>query len=261
MPPTYAVLGATGTVGNILLTHLFTTTSIHINAFIRSQAKLDVLSPDIVTSPRLTTYVGDITHSLAPLTDCLRSTTAAFLCCACSNNNPATTIAQDQARAVIAALNRIRADDPTAIVPRLIVLDSAETEARFCSNIPWLFQQVLFRANCFIYADLIAAAAILRKEEGWVDMIFVKSGGLSHDAPEGHRVSGEGPQQTWLSFGDLAAGMVECACKVEGRRWVGSSVTVVGRSGRGVGVEWRALGVLARGLLVSVVPALYDWLF
>ena len=261
MPPTYAILGATGTIGNILLTHLFTTTSININVFIRSQTKLDGLSPDITASPRLSTYLGDITHSLENLTDCLRSTTAAFLCCACSSNNPNTTVAQDQARAVIVALSRIRADDPGAIVPRLIVLDSAETEARFCINIPWPFHHLLFRANCFIYADLIAAAAILRKEGDWVDMIFVKSGGLSHDEPEGHRVSGEGPQQTWLSFRDLVAGMVECADEEEGRRWVGRSVTVVGQTGRGVGVEWRALGVLGRGLMVSVAPWLYGWLF
>lgn len=256
---TYAVLGATGMIGSACLQALFTSTDVSINCLVRSEAKLGRLTPEIASSSRVRIFQGDITN-IDVLTDCLVGTSAVFLCVACSHNTPGVRIAQDQVLSVAAALSRVRSSNPHQRLPRLLLLSSAEVEKvrHLNRNTPWLVCCFLYQCSSYVYEDLMLAETYLR-EQKWLNCVFVKPGGLSHDAPSGHKISEE-EQQTFLSLDDLATGMVELAEEHEGR-WDGKDVSVVSKTGKLAKVETRAIPGLLKGFVVHWFPWSYPWLF
>lgn len=274
MSPTYAILGATGqTGGSVLQVLAAERPDVRVNCLVRSRPKLERMYPDIVASPRVNVFEGQISDSPL-LTDCIRGTEAVFMCVASPDNKPHLRIARDQAEAVVAALEDLReeqqqqqpaegrgeksgAGTKTAL-PLLVMLSSAETdEARFCADIPWPVRRLLFTANWWVYTDLIAAERYLQERSGWVDVVFMKPGGISTDARRGHVLSTEG-SQTFVSFLDVAGGMVQCADE-GAARWAGGSVSVLSRGK--ARVEWSSGPVLLRNMVCTWVPWLYHWLF
>lgn len=276
-PTTYAILGATGQTGGSVLQVLATERpDVRINCLVRSRAKLERMYPDIVACPNVKIFEGQISD-IPLLTDCIRGTGAVFMCVASPDNKPHLRIARDQAEAVVAALEALRGAEQhqsahrgeknsgtakntgkTAPLPLLVMLSSAETdEARFCGDIPWAARRFLFAANWWVYTDLIAAERYLRERSGWVDVVFVKPGGISTDARRGHVLSTEG-SQTFVSFLDVAGGMVQCADE-GAARWAGGSVSVFSREK--AKVEWSSGPLLLRNMLCTWVPWLYPWLF
>lgn len=284
MPPTYAILGATGQTGGSVLQVLASERpDVNINCLVRSRPKLERMYPDIVAAKQqpsssssssrgVKVFEGQISD-VPLLTDCIRGTSAVFLCVASPDNKPHLRIARDQAESVVAALEALRAEQqkqpkhgekPGATVatktslPLLVMLSSAETdEARFCADIPWAARRFLFAANWWVYTDLIAAERYLRERSGWVNAVFVKPGGISTDARRGHVLSTEG-SQTFVSFLDVAGGMVQCAD--EGApRWAGGSVSVLSRGK--ARVELSSGPLLLRNMLCTWFPWLYPWLF
>lgn len=206
---------------------------------------------------RVSIFEGDLTAT-ETLQRCITGTNVVILCAAASSNTPGCRIAQDQAEAVITVLRNLRAQDPTMRVPKIVVLSSASTEKKFNDELPWLLELVLHKAAYYIYEDLEAAERYLRAESDWVSCVFVKPGGLSQDVARGHQISEE-RQQTFLSFKDLAGGMVEVAgAAVEGDRWDGKSVSVLSPGGKAK-VEWMVPIFLIRGWLIYLVPALYPY--
>lgn len=273
MPPTYAILGATGqTGGSVLQVLAAERPGVDIKCLVRSRPKLERMYPDIVASPsRVQVFEGQISD-VPLLTDCIRGASAVFLCVASPDNKPHLRIARDQAEAVVAALEALREEQqsapvqgekPGAVVtktplPLLVMLSSAETdEPRFCADLPWAARRLLFAANWWIYTDLIAAERYLRERSGWVDAVFVKPGGISTDARRGHVLSTTG-SQTFVSFLDVAGGMVQCADE-GAARWSGGSVSVLSRGK--ARVEWSSGPVLLRNMVCTWVPWLYPWLF
>ncbi|KAL1866359.1 hypothetical protein Daus18300_006823 [Diaporthe australafricana] len=282
MPTTYAILGATGQTGGSVLEVLTSERpDVHINCLVRSRAKLQRMYPDIVapqqqssssfpSSSKVQVFEGAISN-IPLLTDCIRGTSAVFMCVACPDNKPHLSIARDQAEAVVAALEALRTEQKkspqgTAAPPRLptlVMLSSAETdEDRFCRDIPWAVRRVLFAANWWVYTDLMAAEQYLRARAAalGVDAVFVKPGGISRDARRGHVLASD-RSQTFVSFLDVAGGMVECA-EVGGDgggRWAGGSVSVLSRGK--AKVEWSSGFLLLRNLLCTWLPGLYPWLF
>ncbi|KAG6355877.1 hypothetical protein INS49_015261 [Diaporthe citri] len=101
--------------------------------------------------------------------------------------------------------------------------------------------------------NLVAA----ERRSGWVDAVFVKPGGISTDSRRGHELSTEG-SQTFVSFLDVAGGMVQCADE-GAARWAGGSVSVLSRGK--ARVEWSSGPVLLRNMVCTWVPWLYPWLF
>ncbi|KAH8764882.1 hypothetical protein F5883DRAFT_421878 [Diaporthe sp. PMI_573] len=258
MSPTYAILGATGQTGGSVLQVLASERSdVHINCLVRSQSKLERMYPDIVTSTKqVEVFEGQISD-VPLLTDCIRGTSAVFLCVASPNNQPHLRIARDQAEAVVAALEALRAEHKKTPLPLLVMLSAAETdEARFCADLPWLARRFLFAANWWLYTDLIAAEKYLSERSELVDVVFVKPGGISTDRRRGHVLSAEG-SQTFVSFLDVAGGMVQCAEEGAGR-WAGESVSVLSEGK--ARVEWANGPVLLRNMLCTWVPWLYPWL-
>lgn len=139
----------------------------------------------------------------------------------------------------------------------LVMLSSAEAEIepKFSLGVPWLVRQILFAANYYIYVDLIEAENHLRSKE-WLRVVFVKPGGISHDVRRGHTLSEE-QQQTFVSYFDVAAGMVECA--ENGEKWSGKSVSVAS-TGKAK-MLWSAVPLLSKGLLIYLLPWSHSWLY
>ncbi|KAF3041357.1 hypothetical protein E8E12_008206 [Didymella heteroderae] len=252
----YAILGATGQVGGSILQALGEDTAKRINVLVRSRSKLEKSYPPVVSNNNIHVFEGSISD-IPTLASCLKETHAVFLCVAVTDNKPGLTVSVDAAQAVIKALQSLQARDRFFKPPRLVVLSSASLDTKFWRTVPNFVHSVMYAANSHIYDDLAHAEVFLRQHEDWLDMTFVMPGGLSHDVQQGHELSTE-RQQTFISFLDLAAGMIEVADA--DARWSGKHVSVVLKEGRKARIEWWATILLGKGLLYYVFPWLYQWL-
>lgn len=269
----YAILGATGQVGGTVLKALLekskTQSNNHsnqeIHVLVRSQTKLekqlqssDFASLDISSVKVFESEDISNVHNLAK---CIANTKAVFACVAAVNNQPGVTISQDTIKAVITALRQLK-DDSTyrGKLPRLVVLSSAEAEdvPHLSAGLPWLARKMLYSANSNVYNDLIAAEKLLRRESDWIDFTIMKPGGLSWDVARGHTLSFD-EQQTFISYADLVNGMVEVADE-ESTKYEGRNVSVLVPSGSAK-VAYENMPMLFKGILVSIFPFLYRWLF
>lgn len=259
--PSYAILGATGQVGSSILDtllHSSTTTpsnNIEIRAFVRSKQKLLAMRPALKSHPKTTIYEGQMTNT-ALLASCIQNTRAVFLCIAAIENVPACAVAQEQAHAVVAALENLKPAKP----PKLVILSSASLEPYLMVDLPAVFSVIMKAAASNVYADLRLAESYLRSNAPTgTELIFIKPGGLVHDTPVGHRLSTT-RQQTFLSFADLGAGMVEAADSDAGA-WddAKGNVSVV-PARDGTRIEWYVPWYLVKGLLFHFLPGLYPYL-
>lgn len=275
----YAILGATGQTGNAILQILTAQDPppSSINVLVRSRAKLERMTPSIAgdssssNKKRIHVYEGTITDT-ALLTACIRGTTAVFLTVATPDNKPYVRIAREQAEAVVTALETLRGggteseaeeeaneakeEKKQQTLPTLVMLSSSETEERLVQGIPWPVRKMLFLANYWVYTDLIAAEKYLRDRAEWIDAVYFKPGGISHDIQRGHALSTD-TSMTFVSFLDVAAGMVECA--EDGKAWSGKSVSVLSRGKAKIPLE--SMVLLTRNMLGTFFPTLYQWLF
>ncbi|GAB7355637.1 hypothetical protein MBLNU459_g6357t2 [Dothideomycetes sp. NU459] len=252
--PSYAVLGATGNTGQCLLQVLSQSPENHVRAYCRSKAKLQRLSPDICSNEKFKVYEGDLEDG-ALIAECISGTRAVFLAVAASENMPGCKIAQDTARVVVAALDTLdTTETPQQPPPRLVVLSSASLVDHLCRDLPRFVHRMLLTAMSHVYGDLRAAETFLRSKSDRISSTFVKPGGLSFDEQRGHQLSTE-RQQTFVSFMDVAAGMVEVA-EAEGDKWDMQNVSVLPTS-KNVKFEFMAVVWLSRGLLFHFFPSLY----
>ncbi|KAH6643232.1 hypothetical protein C7974DRAFT_119921 [Boeremia exigua] len=252
----YAILGATGQTGGSILKLLGENPKDKINVLVRSRSKLEKSYPPLSANNNIRVFEGSISDAFT-LAECLEGTKAVFLTVAVNVNAPNTSISLDTAKAVISALQALKETHPYVKPPRLVVLSSASLDDKFWDGAPEFVHKIMYSANAFIYDDLKRAEAYLRQYEDWLDMTFVMPGGLSHDVQKGHELSEE-KQQTFISFLDLAAGMIEVADADS--RWEGKHISVVLKGGRKANPEWWAPVVLGRGLLIYLFPWAYGWL-
>lgn len=233
--PTFAVLGATGSTGQALLNILLQSPKNTVNAYVRSKAKLQKLSPQYQGNKNLHLFEGALTN-VAVLADCI-SHTSAVLCVLGSNENePGIRVAQDAAHSIVAACCRLRTQDSNVTIPRIIFLTSATINPHLCRDLPFGARWALHTSFSYVYADLEQAEAYLALHKDWLDVTFIQPGGLIHDTPKGHALSLE-RQQTFLSYPDLAAGMIEVAtASGEEYSWKGVSVVPTSNDTK---VEWR----------------------
>ncbi|TKA81842.1 hypothetical protein B0A49_01072 [Cryomyces minteri] len=254
--PSYAVLGGTGNTGLSLLTILSTSPEIQINVYVRSRAKLLRLRPEVASNQNITVYEGDM-HEVPLIRACIAGTRAVFAVVAAGDNAPGTSIARESAHVIVSTMDELRTQDSSAPLPRVVFLSSASLSPHLCQNIPGFVQWLLHTACSNVYADLAAAEAYLRTQQSWMNVTFIQPGGLVHDAQKGHVLSVE-RQKTFLSFLDLAAGMVEVA-DTEGEQfdWVGVSVLPTAKD---VKTEWMVPVTLMKGILVHFFPWMYRFL-
>ncbi|KAI9843132.1 MAG: hypothetical protein M1837_006585 [Sclerophora amabilis] len=231
--PSYAVLGATINTGQSLMNVLLQSPDNEIHAYVHSESKLQRMSPDLCGLENVKIYQGSIQNSDV-ISECIAGTQAVFLAVAMSDNMPGCRVAQDTAQTVLRQPRRPPVLRPAALGPR---------DALACAS--------------NVYKDLLDAEKYLRAREDWISFTFIKPGGLVHDAQKGHELSTE-IQQSFLSFLDLAAGMVEVA-DTEGDRWDMKNVSVP-PTAPDVKFEWWAPVNLVKGLLCHFFPSAYPYL-
>lgn len=265
----YALLGATGQVGRSVLKVLLesstsTGTKKQINVLVRSRSRFEkqLQTHDFksLDHSAIETFEAADVSDVEILARCTRGTRAVFMCVALAKNMPGCTIAQDRVKAVIGALQKFREDGGAGKLPRLVILSSAEAEIEphFSKGIPRPTGPILYAANSNLYNDLIAAERYLRQHQDWVNFCIVKAGGLSWDIARGREVR-FGRQQTFISYADLAGGMLEVADE-ESDKYDGKNLSVVS-SGSGAKIEYSSGSLLLIGLMVHFFPALYSWVY
>lgn len=117
----------------------------------------------------------------------------------------------------------------------------------------------MLTAASHVYQDLRVTEALLRSNESWVDTIYIKPGGLSVDMSRGHQLTLD-EEDSFLSYLDLSAGMIEAVEDEEGR-YNGRNVGVVNAK-RGNGAKFprgTPLCILV-GLLRHYCPWLHPYL-
>jgi oxidoreductase AflX len=189
------------------------------------------------------------------LEKCISGTSAVFSCVATNENVPGCSIALDAAHSIIAALCRIRFKDPSAVLPRIVVLSALPVNEKLSQNMSPLVRNMLFLGEGNIYEDLRRAEKYYRLHSTWVSVTFVQPGGLSVDTPKGHVISTEKAAE-WLSYADLAAAMIEVADSDGKYDWMGITVLSKGKTR----FNSKAPSMLAQGILWSMMPWLYRFL-
>ncbi|KAI4123247.1 MAG: hypothetical protein LQ338_005359 [Usnochroma carphineum] len=251
--PTYAVLGATGATGSNILKLLIKNPQNTINVYARSRSKLLAQAPDIASNKSVKIFTGDLTDT-ALIASCLKNTDAIFSTVASNDNMPGTHIAQDTAQSIVVALMEIRMTEPKAKIPTIVWLSSASVNPHFYNQGPAFVHWLLANSFSYVYTDLAHAEKYLKMHQKWLKVVFIQPGGLVEDKQHGHALSLE-KQKTFLSYADLAAGMIEVAEK-GGYDW--QAVAVVPTT-NDTAIEWSVPGKMIKGLTFHFAPWMY-WL-
>jgi putative NADH-flavin reductase len=232
---TYAILGSTGNCGSALIQNLLQSPQNKIHAYCRNKAKLHRLLPQVVDNKQIQVFEGSI-YDVELMADCVRGTKAVFLVVTTNDNIPGCRISQDSAAAVIQALQKIKAESgPGLKLPKLALLSSATIDDHLARDMPSWFRPIMLAAASHVYADLRRTEEFLRSHTDWVSTIFIKPAGLSPDISRGHRLTLD-KEESFISYLDLSAGMIEAADDEEGR-YDGRNVGVVNKK-RGVGAKF-----------------------
>lgn len=259
MTITYAVLGSTGNCGSALIQNLLQSSRNKINAFCRNKAKLHRLLPEVVDNKQVHVFEGSI-YDVELIADCVRGTRAVFLVVTTNDNIPGCRVSQDCAVTVIQALQKIKVESgPGLKLPKLVLLSSATIDDHLARNMPGWFRPIMLAAASHVYADLRVTESFLRSQSDWVSTIFIKPAGLSVDVSRGHRLTLD-EEESFISYLDLSAGMIEAADDDESR-YDGRNVGVV-NARRGMGAKFpRGTPMcIMMGLLRHLFPYLHTYL-
>lgn len=246
--PTYAILGTTGKTGGSLLTLLLKDPDNTVNAYVRSKSKLYAQQPQLKDNKSVRVFEGAITD-IPLIASCIGDVGAVFVALGENENIPGMRIAQEAAQSVVAALVYARSTPHTTKVPKLVVLSSSSVNERVSANDPPFVHWMLMCALSNVYADLMHAENYYRLHKSWLTVTFMQPGGLVEDEQRGHKLSLD-HQKTFISYLDVAAGMIELA-QPGTHDWMGVSIVPTSPD---VKIERNAPGQLLRGLVWHVAP-------
>lgn len=218
----YAILGGTGNCGSALLTLLLRTTNARVNVYCRNKDKLIRLVPEVAGNKQVQVFTGSILD-VDLLAKAMSGCRAVFLTASTNDNIPGCHISQDLATTVIKALEHTKSN-VEATIPRLVLLSSATIDPWLSRKSPWV-NAIVWRSAWHVYRDLEMAEKILRANEDWVSCVYIKPGGLSVDEQHGHQLTLD-EEESFVSYLDIAAGMIEAADDREGR-WLNKNVGVI----------------------------------
>ena len=225
----YAILGSTGNCGSSIIQILLQSPNVKIHAYCRNKTKLIRLLPEVVESKKVEIFEGSI-NDVDLLASCVRGCRAVFLVVTTNDNIPGCHAGQDTAHGVIMALEKLKAEsDPALRMPRLVLLSSATIDDHLARNMPNWFRPIMLMAASHVYTDLRVTERFLRAQQDWVSTIFIKPAGLSADKQRGHKLTLD-EDESFISYLDLAAAMVEAADDPEGRYDM-QNVSVVNTNG------------------------------
>lgn len=253
--PTYAILGATGNCGTALLQNLLPSPENKIHAYCRNVAKLHKLVPQVIDNKQVHVFAGSITD-VDLMEACVRDTQAVFMVATTNDNVPGCHISQDSVATVIAALTKIKEKaSPGLKLPTLVLLSSATLDPHLSRTMPSWFLPIMLTAASYVYEDLRVAEKMMRAESSWLSSIFIKPAGLSPDIARGHRLTLD-EEESFISYLDLSAGMIEAAQASEGR-YEGRNVGVVNAQ-RGVGAKFPSGTPLC--IVMGLARHFFPWL-
>lgn len=252
---TYAVLGATGNCGTAILQLLLETTDTRIKAYCRNKEKLNCLVPATVNNERVEIFSGSILDADL-IGKAIYGCQTVFLTATTNDNVPGCHISQDLAHTVIEALKKTRSENAPSAIPKLVLLSSATIDPWISRKHPWV-NAVVRRSAWWVYRDLELAEEYLRSHQDWVSCIYIKPGGLSVDVQRGHRLTLD-DEESFVSYLDIAAGMIETAQDSEGR-WNNKNVGVVNANGKAKFPPGTPK-CIACGLLTYYFPFLHPYL-
>lgn len=252
---TYAILGSTGNCGSALIRNLLQSPQNKIHAYCRNQAKLQGLIPEVVDNKQVSIFAGSI-YDVDLMADCVRGTKAVFLVVTTNDNVPGCRVSQDSASTVIQALQKIKAESSPGIkLPKLVLLSSATIDDHLARHMPGWFRPIMLAAASHVYEDLRRTEKLLRSHEDWVSSIFMKPAGLSPDISRGHQLTLD-EEESFISYLDLSAGMIEAADDDDGR-YDGRNVCVVNQK-RGVGAKFPSGTPMC--ILMGLMRHFFPWM-
>jgi len=253
----YTIIGATGNCGSSLIQVLLQSSNAEVHAYCRNKAKLIRMMPEVLKNNRVRIFEGQV-DDVDLLAECIRGCRAVFLTATTNDNIPGCRVAQDSARGVIGALEKLKAEPgPGLITPKLVLLSSATIDEHLNRKMPMWFLPVMKRAASYVYKDLIVAERFLRAEQDWVSTIFIKPGGLAIDKQRGHKLSLD-EEESFIAYLDLAAAMVEAADDEDGCYDM-KNVSVVNTEG-GAAFPRGTPACILYGLLRHFFPWLHPYL-
>lgn len=249
--PTYAILGTTGKTGGSILTLLLKDPSNTVNAYVRSKPKLLSQSPGLEDNKSVRIFEGALTN-IDLIASCLSNVDAVFSTIGENENTPGTHMIQDSAHAIVAALCRNGPVKGGEKVPKIIFLSSCSVNPQMLAHEPKIAQWIVTTAFSNAYADLRLAMNYLRLHKSWLKVTFIQPGGLVEDEQKGHVLSLKESGSGFVSYLDLAAGMIEVA-QSDDYQWQGVSVVPTSKD---VKFEWKAPKQMVRGLIWHFLPSL-----
>jgi putative NADH-flavin reductase len=255
----YAILGSTGNCGSALIENLIQSPKNKIRAYCRNKAKLQRLLPQVTDNKQVEIIEGSI-YDVDVMVKCVRDTKAVFLTVTTNDNVPGCRVSQDCAATVIKALEKIKAESgPGLKLPKLVLLSSATIDDHLARDMPGWFRPIMLAAASHVYHDLMVTEKFLRSHSDWVSTIFIKPAGLSVDVQRGHTLTLD-EEESFISYLDLSAGMIEAAQDEEGR-YDGRNVGVVNKT-RGVGAKFPrgTPKCILMGLMRHFFPFLHPYL-
>ncbi|KAI1810480.1 putative NAD-dependent epimerase/dehydratase [Poronia punctata] len=259
--PTYAVLGSTGNCGSALIRNLLDQSPENrINAYCRNKGKLYRVVPEVVDNKNVAVFEGSFTDDKL-MDDCLRGTKAVFMAVTSNDNVPGIRLNTDTALAVIRTLYRLRSEigESKYVPPKLVLLSACCFDDHLARNMPKWFRPIMLRAASNVYLDLQRAEDVLRSHDQWVKSIFIKPAGLSPDIARGHQLTFD-EEESFVSYMDLANGMIEAATDEEGR-FDGRNVGVVNKvRGQGARFPGGTPKCIALGFVRHFCPWLHPYL-
>jgi NAD(P)H-binding len=254
---TYAILGATGNCGTALIDNLLRNPTAHVRAYCRNKNKLINAVPQLVDNKRVEIFEGNI-HDVNLLAQCIKDTKAVFHVVGSNDNIPNYNIGLDTAQSIIGAMEKLRAECPWGLqLPKIVLLSSATIDDHLSRKMPWWFRPIMLTAASNVYNDLRRTEEFLRAQEDLVTTIFIKPGGLSIDKQRGHKLELD-HEESFVSYLDLAAGMIEAADDLQGRYDM-KNVSVSNANGSAKFPPGTPLCILA-GLLRHYFPFLHPYL-
>lgn len=252
----FAILGATGNCGTAILELLLQTTDARIKAYCRNKDKLFRLVPAAADNSRVEVFTGSILDADL-LGKAMYGCKAVFLTATTNDNVPGCHISQDLAQTVIKALQNWKTENKQhPPMPKLVLLSSATIDPWISRKNPWV-NAIVRRSAWHVYRDLELAEELLRKNEDWVSCVYIKPGGLSVDIQRGHRLTLD-DEESFVSYLDIAAGMIETAMDNDGR-WDNKNVGVVNAGGKAKFPSGTPKCIIC-GLLSFYFPFLHKYL-